>query len=58
MRGGAGVFDVAPDPPGYEEHSRNAYQEIEPVKPGLQRVVFIPLLAQFLADICKGETPG
>ena len=35
MRCGAGVFDVAPDPPGYEEDAGDADQEIETVKPGL-----------------------
>ena len=31
----AGVFDVAPDPPGHEEGARDADQKIEAVEPGL-----------------------
>ena len=57
MRCGAGVFDVAPDPPGDEEHTHDADEEIETMKPGLQRVVFVPLLAKLLTDVCESETP-
>ena len=34
MRGGAGVFDVAPDPPGYEEDGCDADEKIEAMEPG------------------------
>lgn len=44
MRRGAGVFDVTPNPPGHEEYAGDTDQEIETVKPRLQRVVFVPLL--------------
>jgi hypothetical protein len=47
----AGVFDVTPDPPRDEERTCNTNQKIEPVKPGLQRVVLVPLLAELLTHI-------
>ena len=54
---GTGVFDVAPDPPGDEEHRCDADEEIETVKPGLQRVVFVPLLPEFLPDVRQTQAP-
>ena len=57
MRGGAGVFDVAPDPPDDEERAGDADEEVEAVKPGFECVVFVPLLAQFLAHVRQTKTP-
>jgi hypothetical protein len=45
------VFDVTPDPPGHEEYTRNPDQKIETMKPRLQRVVLIPLLAKLLTGV-------
>ena len=54
----AEVFDVAPNPPGSEQHSDNSDNEVEAMKPGLERVVLVPLLAEFLPDVGQAEAPG
>ena len=57
MRRGAGVFDVTPNPPGDEECTGDTDQEVETVKPRLQRVVFTPLLTQLLTCVRQRQTP-
>jgi hypothetical protein len=51
------VFDVAPDPPGHCDYANYTDEEVEAVKPSLQRVVFVPFLAEFLAHVRERKTP-
>jgi hypothetical protein len=39
------------------EHSDDSNHEVEAMKPGLQRVVLVPLLAELLANVGQSQTP-
>ena len=54
----AQVAQVAPDPPGDQDHSGDPNEKIEAMKPNLQGVVFVPFLAEFLPNISETETQG
>src|SRR5215475_2711476 len=48
---------MAPDPPHNEKEASDPNQKVEPMEPGFERIVLVPLFAQFLTDISKTEAP-
>src|SRR6266568_41598 len=43
--------DVSPDPPGNHQSAHDANDEVKAMKQSLERFVFVPLFAEFLAHI-------
>ena len=52
------MLDVSPNPPTHCEDCEDTDDKVESMKPGLQRVVLIPLLTKFLARVSEAKAPG
>src|SRR5262245_15797283 len=51
------MSNVPPNPPSCGQHNHYADHKVESMKKRLQTRVFVPLLAELLADVRKAETP-
>lgn len=54
---GAGMLDVSPNPPSDGEDAEDADDEVEAMKPCLESIVLVPLLAEQLSDVSQADAP-
>src|SRR5205085_10808835 len=51
------MFEVSPDPTYCAREDDETDQEVEAMKPSLERLVLVPLCAEHLPDVSQTETP-